>query len=460
MAPPPQHHLQHRIQSKPRSRISRTLRKVVAFNPSKSTPGRDASHIPSICLLARGHPKHCEDSQDADLRRRSLLHAFISRVFASTTSIKAAYLDLQLAQSPYDSDAIQRADQGIVDELKLLSDLKRRFLRREIEDAAPHVTAMLSEIQEQQALLKTYQVTMKKLESQIDAKAEEVAAFRRRLGRVVSENKELHRKVNASGVLRSSVFSSFRLATLSVENFVQFSQYAVRSIRNFAKMMAREMENAGWDFDEAIRVLVPGTKIPEPGHKLFAFEAYVAKLMLRGFNLPDFGISMGEEPSVEGHDQNSLFREFKDLAMYGDCSDFITRHPESDLGRFIRSKYPTLVHAKMECSFFGSLRIRKAVGSGGLSGLGSVFFDGFVEMTRRVWALHRLGRCFDSATVFEVRKGCRFSDVYMECANDEDGLASGPDFRVGFTIVPGFRVGMMVVQAQVYMSPANLVNTL
>ncbi|KAI4371784.1 hypothetical protein MLD38_010093 [Melastoma candidum] len=450
--PPP-----HQIQSKPRSRISRTLRKVVAFNPSKSYHGRDASPIPAICLLARGHHKHRED---AVLRRRSLLHAFASRVFASTTSIKAAYLDLQLAQSPYDGNAIQRADQGIVDELKLLSDLKRRFLRREIEDAAPQVTAMLSEIQEQQALLKTYQVMMKKLESQIDVKAEEVGALRRRLSRVVSENKELHRKVNASGVLRSSVFDGFRLETLNVENFVQFSQYTFRSVGNFTKMMAQEMENAGWDLDDAIRVLVPGMKIPEPSHKLFAFEAYVAKLMLEGFNLPDFGISIGGEPSGEGRDRNSLFREFKDLAIYGDCSDIVRRRPESDLGRFIRSKYPTLVHAKMECSFFGSLRIRKAVGSGSLSGLGSVFFDCFVEMARRVWALHRLGQCFDSATIFEVRKGCRFSDVYMECANYEEGLAWGREFRVGFTIVPGFRVGRMVVQAQVYMSPANLANTL
>lgn len=47
------------------------------------------------------------------------------------------------------SEAIHRADQGIVDELKLLSELKKSFMRKELDHTAPHVVVMLSEIQEQ-----------------------------------------------------------------------------------------------------------------------------------------------------------------------------------------------------------------------------------------------------------------------------------------------------------------------
>ncbi|KAE8667538.1 ER lumen protein retaining receptor-like [Hibiscus syriacus] len=44
-------------------------------------------------------------------------------VFASVSSIKAAYVELQMAQNPYNSDAIQAADQAVIEQLKVLSEL-------------------------------------------------------------------------------------------------------------------------------------------------------------------------------------------------------------------------------------------------------------------------------------------------------------------------------------------------
>lgn len=66
---------------------------------------------------------------------------------------------------------------------------------------------------------------MKKLELQIEAKAEQVDLLKKMMGILVSENKKLHRKVNASGVLRLLVLNGFKFMALNVNNFARFSQY-------------------------------------------------------------------------------------------------------------------------------------------------------------------------------------------------------------------------------------------
>ncbi|KAK4421138.1 hypothetical protein Salat_2064300 [Sesamum alatum] len=86
----------------------------------------------------------------------------LRKLFATVSAVKAAYAELQMAQFPYNDEAVQSADQAVVDELKALSELKRRFLKNQIDSSPPHVTLMLAEIQEQQSLMKTYEITMKK----------------------------------------------------------------------------------------------------------------------------------------------------------------------------------------------------------------------------------------------------------------------------------------------------------
>lgn len=84
------------------------------------------------------------------------------------------------------------------------------------------------------------------------------------------------------------------------------------------------------------------------------------------------------------------------------------------------------------------------------------FFKVFSEMGRRVWLLHCLAFSFDQeVNIFQVRKNCRFSEVYMESVSDEIFSAAGGEFTVAFTVVPGFKVGKTVVQSQVYLSPVT-----
>ncbi|KAJ6367890.1 hypothetical protein OIU78_000459 [Salix suchowensis] len=111
----------------------------------------------------------------------------------------------------------------------------------------------------------------------------------------------------------------------------------------------------------------------------------------------------------------------------------------------------------MECSLFGNLNQRKLVSSGGFPD--SAFFNAFVEMARRLWALNLLAFSFgEDVSIFQVAKNCRFSDVYMEAVTQDSVLettTAGTDLLVAFTVVPGFKIGKTVIQSQVYLSPAS-----
>jgi len=104
------------------------------------------------------------------------MEGLIARLFAGVITIKAAYAELQMAQHPYNNESIQVADQTVVDELKAISELNRRFLKKEV-DLAPQVTIMLAEIQEQQSLMKTYKITIKRLEAEVDFKESNISSY-------------------------------------------------------------------------------------------------------------------------------------------------------------------------------------------------------------------------------------------------------------------------------------------
>jgi hypothetical protein len=114
----------------------------------------------------------------------------------------------------------------------------------------------------------------------------------------------------------------------------------------------------------------------------------------------------------------------------------------------------------MECSLFGNLNQRKLVNSGGYPD--SAFFLAFAEMAKRVWTLHYLAFSFqENITIFQVKKNTRFSEVYMESVTEESvsttsssvdsAESNSGEFRVVFTVVPGFKIGKTVIQSKVYL---------
>ncbi|KAF3451317.1 hypothetical protein FNV43_RR07412 [Rhamnella rubrinervis] len=442
-----------------KSRLARTFQKVINIR----TATRIASNN-GICMLT-SQAKVKEDDWDKSKqfhkneeifkgRNRAVLEALVAKLFAGITSIKASYAELQMAQNPYNSEAIQVADQSVVNELKSISELKRSFLKKEL-DLSPQVTMMLAEIQEQQSLMKTYEITIKKLQAEVDHKDSDISFFQKQLDDSVSFNKSLEKKLNASGPL--PMFDNLRISMLNPNHFVQFLQHTLRSIRSFVKLMIREMESARWDLDAAIKFIEPEALFAKPSHRSYAFESFVCKTMFEGFNYPNFKL-----PNDQDHDQRLFFEKFKKLKPVSP-KEFLTQNWNSDLGKFTRDKYLHLVHAKMECSLFGNLSMRKMVSSGGYPE--TAFFTAFAEMSKRVWLLNCLAFSFEEEVdIFQVKRDCRFSEVYMECVTQEAALLSSGELndanadvelRVGFTVVPGFRIGNTVIQSQVYLSPAS-----
>ncbi|KAK3419561.1 hypothetical protein EUGRSUZ_G00149 [Eucalyptus grandis] len=53
--------------------------------------------------------------------------------------------------------------------------------------------------------------------------------------------------------------------------------------------MAREMEVANWNLDEAIPFIKPQARFAKPGHQHFAIESFEARSIFEGFNFPDGG---------------------------------------------------------------------------------------------------------------------------------------------------------------------------
>ncbi|XP_061342682.1 protein GRAVITROPIC IN THE LIGHT 1-like [Gastrolobium bilobum] len=449
------------------NKLAKTFQKVISFRAATkialnngmcilTSQSRVKQHLLTDRLKThKGNRKH----EDIKARNRAVMEALIAKLFAGVSTIKAAYAELQMAQHPYNNEAIQKADQAVVDELRAISELKLSFLQKELK-LSPQVTLMLAEIQEQQSLMKTYEIIIKKLEAQVHVKEAEHSSLKKHIDECIPYNKSLEKKLNSSGSL--SMLENLQLSVLSPSHFVQFLHRTLRSIRSFVKLMICEMESAHWDHEAAVRFIHPDAVFATPNHQYLAFESFVCITMFEGFNYPNFTVpSQSLEKPHHHHSQQLYFDKFKKLKSLN-LKHYLAQGPNSSLARFLKSKYLQVIHAKMECSLFGNLNQRKLLNNGGVPD--SEFFMAFAEMAKRVWALHCLAFSFEEeVTIFQVKKNTRFSEVYMECAAEQQLLSTSgeaADFnsgelRVGFTVVPGFKIGKTVIQSQVYMSPVG-----
>ncbi|XP_076955227.1 protein GRAVITROPIC IN THE LIGHT 1-like [Bidens hawaiensis] len=436
-----------------RSKLSKTFHKVLPFKKSSS---KSLSNNGFCLPLPHDHKqknknpdsttdhsnKHFNKhpSDDPDLRNKAAMEAFVAKLFATISALKAAYAELQAAQFPYNGDVVQCADQGVVDELKTISELKRSFLKRQIDSSPPHVTLLLAEFQEQQSLMKMYEITMNKMEREIKSKDYEISSLQKQLTEINSVNKSIETRLSSGQCF--PLFDHVNVSDITPTNFVDVLHYTLRSVRNFVKLLVRDMINAHWDIDAAVKAIDPTITFPKPSYRCFAIESFVAREMFDGFGFNDEG-------GYEGEDRFQWFNRFKKMKSLT-TSQVLQENPKSAFGKFARAKYMRLVHPKMEASLYGNLSQRKILNTWQFPD--TCFFSAFTEMTRRVWVLRCLAAAIGKeVSVFQVRKGCRFSEVFMESVTDE--AFTGGEVRVGFTVVPGFKIGDTVVQSQVYVPP-------
>ncbi|KAL6554371.1 hypothetical protein OROMI_020044 [Orobanche minor] len=421
-----------------KSRLARTFAKVLHAQAVKSHEKTKNDQLE--------HTEIRSFEKDEDWKLKITNEAFLAKLFAGVSTVKAAYAQLQCSQSPYDADLIQSSDQTIISELKNLSELKQCYVKKQLNGESPETTLVLSEIQERKSIIKTYEFTSKKLDFQLKLKDSEITFLEEKLAEANSENKLLEKKVNSSGMM--AVPDNIHTSDLKPSHFTTYFRQVVKSIRIFVRLLISEMKSSNWNLYLAASSIQPGISFWKPNHKCFAFESFVCEQMFDGFNDPNFS-----SESEVGMNRGELFAMFVEMKSVG-ASDYLSRKPESPFASFCREKYAKLVHPKMEASLFGNSDRRNLLKSWDLPDTG--FLSAFCEMARRVWLLHCLGLSYDpEVTVFQVGKGSRYSEVCMESLSDEafstsDGK-SGTYPRVAFTVVPGFRIGKTIVQCQVYL---------
>ncbi|KAL4589460.1 hypothetical protein LXL04_002367 [Taraxacum kok-saghyz] len=427
-----------------KSRLARTFAKVLHIRPPTT--------IDQVQKV-KSHEKPVGkffNEEDERVQDRATMEAFIAKAFAALSSVKAAYAQLQDAQSPYDADGIQSADQIVVTELKRLSEFKQSYLKKHIDDASPGTTVLLAEIEEKKNLSKTYEITRKKLASQTRLKDSEIVFLKEKLEEAERENKLIERRLNSSGPL--SRHENLHFSKLTPTDFVSALKHAMKSIRSLVKFMITEMEYANWDLDAAAESIQPEVVYSNTTDRCYAFESFVCREMFDGFSHPDFSVpgDRRELPS-KGKRQKLFFDRFMEL-KYLKAREYITWKPKSTFAKFCWFKYLKLVHPKMESSLFGNLNQRRLVAAGKFPE--TAFFESFAEAAKRIWLLHCLAFSINpnGASIFQVRNGSRFSEVFMESVNDEAFMSPERSPEVAFTVVPGFKLGKTVVQCQVYLS--------
>ncbi|XVE76944.1 hypothetical protein DITRI_Ditri13aG0021300 [Diplodiscus trichospermus] len=169
---------------------------------------------------------------------------------------------------------------------------------------------------------------------------------------------------------------------------------------------------------------------------------------LSGFGLSD------NEPMCNGNDGTCSLKQLLEHVSSNPL-ELISRNQNSEYSRFCEKKYQELIHPTMESSIFSNLDQNEVVLNSWRS-LG-IFYESFVNMASSIWILHNLAFSFDPVVeIFQVERGVDFSMVYMEDVTKKYNLPSQTRVKVGFTVVPGFKIGRTVIQSQVYLSGLNV----
>lgn len=399
------------------------------------------------------HPQPIEETMN---QGQEAMEALITKIFTNISSLKAAYIQLQSAHTPYDPDKIQSADKLVIDELKGLSELKHfyRDSNPKLTSASPQDSRLVAEIQEQQNLLKTYEVMVKKFQSQIQTKDSEILELQQQILESNQKKGKLEKKLKQRGLqakeLEDFEENSFFSTELTPDLFSSAAEAAYKAIHDFSKPLINLMKAAGWDLDAAANAIQPAVVYAKRSHQKYAFESHICQRMFSGFEKESFSVEH-EDLTISNE---GFFHQFLALRAM-DPLDVLSQNPDSIFGKFCRSKYLSVIHPKMESSFFGSLDQRNYVVSGGHPR--TPFYQAFLKLAKSIWLLHRLAFSFDPhVTLFQVREGTEFSEVYMESIVKNVIVGEGDQrAMVGFMVMPGFKIGGSVIQCQVYLSGAK-----
>ncbi|OAY64793.1 hypothetical protein ACMD2_10731 [Ananas comosus] len=377
----------------------------------------------------------------------------ISAVFATLSSFHAAYLRLQTAHSPLLPDDLRSADADAVSHLRRLSDLRRLRLLSPNPNPNPNsapdptLSAHLeAQVRENQSLLRTFDAVINRLQADIDRKDGEAAELRRRLHDADAANAKLAARLDRACAPPPEENVE---ALLSVGVFDSVLRDACRITHRFAKVLVDLMKANGMDLSLAADSIHSGVNYAKPRHCRYAILSCICLGMFGGFDSYNFGC---EESGIGFDDIDAKHRRIDSLRQFiehssADPFELISDDPSNDFSKFCKRKYQQLIHPGMESALFGTSECRESLW--GALRPSNPLYESFVIMASSIWTLHRLAWAYDPVVeIFQVGRGTEFSMVYMENIVRK---AIPANSKVGFTVVPGFRVGGTVIQCKVYL---------
>lgn len=388
-----------------------------------------------------------------------LAENLISSIFATVSSFEASYLQLQTAHVPFSEDGIKSADEALVSHLQRLSDFKKLYrdlcTRPDLGTDLPVGSCLEAQVQENQSKLRVLGTVSNSLQAEIDKKDNEVSILRESLGELQKYNSKLSTRLSGNfNVNKNLGFSCEVLLTFRVFESVLLD--ACRTMHKFTKILVDLMRKAGWDLELGANSVHSGIEYAKRGHNRYAFLSYVCLGMFRGFDSKEFGLDGRETDELcNGHVVDSVKANgsLKQLLEHVSNSpmELLSRNPSSDFSRFCENKYQELIHPTIESSIFSNLDQNEAVLNSWRSL--SSFYESYVNMASSLWTLHKLAFSFDPVVeIFQVERGVDFSIVYMQDVTRKCIVPATTRAKVGFTVVPGFKIGRTVIQSQVYLS--------
>lgn len=398
------------------------------------------------------HPQPMEEATNN--KKLEPVEALISKIFTNVSSLKSAYIQLQSAHTPYDPDKIQVADKLVISELKTLSELKHFYREHNPKPAcvSPQDSRLAAEIQEQQNLLKTYEVMVKKFQSEIQNKDSEILQLQQQIHEANQKRVKLEKNLKLRGLSsKEGSANGFISVDLTPELFKSTVECAYQAVHDFSKPVINMMKAAGWDLDAAAHSIESDVVYAKRAHKKYAFESNISHKMFSGFQDECFSLKH-EDPEAM---KESFYHQYLALREM-DPLDAVAQSPDSIFGKFCRTKYLAVLHPKMEASFFGNLDQRNYIIGGGHPR--TAFYQAFLKLAKSIWLLHRLAYSFDPAVkVFQVKKGSEFSEVYMDSVV-KDFVVEDTEMKpkVGLMVMPGFYIMESIIRCQVYLTGVKL----
>uniref|UniRef100_A0A0E0H4V0 Uncharacterized protein n=1 Tax=Oryza nivara TaxID=4536 RepID=A0A0E0H4V0_ORYNI len=382
--------------------------------------------------------------------------AAVEAALATASSFQAAYLHLQAAHAPFLPDAAAAADAAAVSHLRRLSEVKR--LARDPGVGGGALTAHLeAQVRENQALLRSFDAVVNRLQAALDGKDAAAASLRRDHAELADGNARLGARLDRALAPPPGAGGDDALgAMLSAGVFDSVLRDALRVAHRFTRSLADLLRCAGWDLAAVAAAVYPGVAYSRPGHCRYVLLSRVCLSMFDGFDSYQFGGST-DATTLEGIDlairRNESLQQFIEHSD-ADPMELINSSPDCEFAQFCDRKYKQLIHPGIESSLFGNSDCGKLP----VLGAAGPLYELFVAMASSIWTLHRLAWAYDPAVgIFQIGQGAEYSVVYMENIVRSKGFSGSKELgkmmrpKVGFTVVPGFRLGGTVIQCRVYL---------